>query len=224
MTSVPSPERDATNITLVGSFSPRILHPAWFVRHDLLPSEAESGSTIQVVSNDFTSFETEWFALECAPQRLTFHTKSTPVIEAVRDLVVGVLKVLDSTIVEKIGLNTLAHYALEGETAWNRFGHRLVPKDEIWAPILERPGMRTVVVQGVRPDAHRGHVLVKVEPSVHVKSGVYIETNDEYVAPDDTETAKWACDILSDEWDASRNRASKIRVHLLGVASEGSLR
>lgn len=222
MAEQPLPEHDGTSLVFIGSFNPRIFHPAWFVRNELLPPEIESTANVQVVSNEVCAFETDWFRLEVLAERLALRSLSAPVVEALRDLLIGTFTLLRHTPIQKMGLNTHAHFSLGDEETWHKFGHKLVPKADLWDPVLRNPGTIVALVEGQRPDEYQGFIRVKVEPSNLVSSGIYIETNDEYQSPSSA-SAEWVVEILEREWEASRSRAKDIRSHLVGQALKGRI-
>lgn len=217
MSELPLPEHDAASIVLVGAFNPRIYHPAWFVRNDLLPPGSEESASVEIVNNDLCAFETDWFRLEVLSDRFVLRTMASPSVEALRDLVLGALRILRHTPVHKIGLNTHAHWRLPTEQSWHDFGHLLAPKDALWEPVLKRPGTFSLSVQGMRPDDRDGHIRIRVEPSSTVEHGIFLETNDE-VRELSADSAAWVEDVLTSEWDASRTRAADIRRHVLSFA------
>lgn len=219
MAEAPLPEHDGTSLVLVGSFNPRIFHPSWFVRNDLLAPEAESTANIQVVSNEVCAFETDWFRMEVLAERFSLRSLSAPIVEAMRDLLAGTFTLLRHTPIQKMGLNTHTHFALGAEDTWHRFGHKLLPKQELWSPVLEGPRTLVAAVEGRRTDKYQGFIRVKVEPSAQVANGIYIETNDEYQSKElEPPSTDWVLDILKNDWDASRKRAKTIRSHLVAQA------
>ncbi len=221
MPELPPPEYAGTSIVLIGSFNPRIFQPSWFVAQNLLPAEEGTEASINLINNDYCSFETDWFRIEVLAERWALHSLATPALESLRDLAVGTFRVLEHTPILKMGLNTYAHFGLESENAWHRFGHMLAPKNELWEPLLVSPGTLTLTVEGRRPDDHKGHIRVKVEPSKRVDSGIFIEVNDEYQSLDAV-SANWATAIIADDWENVGRRAASIREHLLTKAWEVS--
>jgi hypothetical protein len=217
MTEAHLPEVAGASFVLVGSFNPRIFHPGWFVRNALLPEGTETTANVEIVNNDFCAFETDWFRLEVLSERLTLRSLAVPAIETLRDLMLGSLRILRHTPVRKLGLNTHSHYRLPDEAAWHAFGHRLAPKERLWAPILDNPGTLVLLVEGSRPDSYEGHVRVKVEPSPRVQYGIFIDTNDEYRRAE-SDSAEWVEKVLVEEWEASRERAQAICAHLVQQA------
>ena len=217
MPELPLPEHDATSIVLIGAFNPRIFHPAWFVRNHLLPVGDEVASNIEIVNNDVCAFETDWFRLEVLGDRFILRSMATPAVEALRDLVLGTFRVLRHTPIQRIGLNTHAHFALPEESGWHRFGHMLAPKPDLWEPILKNPGTLSLTIEGQRPDDYAGHVRAKVEPSARIEWGIFFESNDEYQKLE-ADSADWLEDVLLTRWDSSRSHAMEMRQHVLGHA------
>jgi len=106
---------------------------------------------------------------------------------------------------------------MPSEEAWHAFGHRLTPK-EPWAGILQEPGMRSLTMEGLRPDSLKGYIRVRVEPSVRVHPGVFININDHYEVKD-AATIRGCdeiIDILDREWKSSFDRSAEIVSSLLG--------
>lgn len=213
------PEQDTAVIVLVGWFNPRIFQPAWFVSHGLLPPDEGSSANVQIINNDLCIFETEWCRVEVVGNRASFRSQATPVVEALRDLAVGAFGILHHAPVTKIGLNSGAHFALEDEQAWHRFGHLAAPKERLWGPIIPEPGTLSLTIQGRRPDDHDGHIQVKLRPSGRVANGIFIETNEEFRSLDATSSG-WAVKIMQEEWESYRGRVKQVRDHLLGIAME----
>jgi hypothetical protein len=210
-------EYDSVSIVLLGAFNPRIFQPAWFVREGLLSAEAESGSQIELINNDYCAFQTDWCRIEVLPDRFMAITRAAPIQDALRDLVLGAFTTLRHTPVAKIGMNSHGHFELRDDKSWHQFGHVVAPKGELWDPILRNPGTLTVEVQAERTDGRDGHLRVKVQPSTVVPHGIFIETNSE-VRSEDTESAGWLTDVLTQGWSANREEVSAIRDHLLAFA------
>jgi len=199
-----------TSIVLLGSFNPRIFQPAWFVAQGLLAPEEGTASTIQLINNDFCAFETDWCRVEVLGERCTFYSLAAPIVEALRDLALGTFRILRHTPIVKVGLNTHAHFAMPDRDVWNRFGHLLAPKDDLWSPILQKPGTLSLTIQGVRPDDYEGHINVKVEPSSRIEPGIFVETNEEFRLPN-ADSAEWVSEMIEAEWVKYRQRAEEIQ-------------
>lgn len=102
------------------------------------------------------------------------------------------------------------------EEDWHAVGHRLAPK-EMWRGVLEKPGIRSLSMEGHRGDEFIGRITVKVEPSQRIEYGVYVNINDHYEV-EDQETSLGCgevIDILESSWDKSIARSEKIAKKIL---------
>jgi len=212
---VPAAGIAGISVVLLGDFNPAILHPAWLAAHDLLRQEEADAAEIQLVSRDLTVFSTEWVELAASPDRFSVASASAPSYNLLRDLTIGVFRLLPHTPIRALGINRNQHFPVEDVGAWNAFGDRLAPKD-IWSNILQSPGMRSLIMQGKRPDEYVGHVLVQVEPSLRLEHGIYIGLND-HVQLDqmDMTTTSEMADVLEDTWEPAKARAEVITTQLL---------
>jgi len=205
----PQLEYQGVNIVLRGDFNAAIFHPSWLAAEDLIrPQEAEAAK-IEIVSPRVAVFTTEWLQLSVFGDRFQAGTVQEAYYEALRDLVVGVFTLLNHTPLRLMGINRHFHYRLESEEAWHGVGHRLAPKED-WKEALTNPGMRSLTMEGKRPDNFDGYIRVKVEPSTRVQFGVYVEVNDHYEllsAPETPRGTTWAIDILSKQWSESTQRS-----------------
>jgi hypothetical protein len=219
-THEPRPERTAeiagANIVVLGDLNPAILQPSWLARHDLLrPAEADAAE-VQIVSRELTVFTTDWLEVGATPERLQVASTSAPSNKLVRDLTVGIFRLLEHTPVRAAGINHHYHFREEDKARRDQLGDRLAPK-ELWTNILLEPGTRSLIMQGLRPDDYAGNLTVQVEPSIRLP-GVYIAVNDHFQLDQmDMATAQAMVDILESEWDASDERAQTITTHLMSA-------
>lgn len=207
--SNPKPDLEGVAIVLVGSFNPAIFHPAWFAREKLIQQDEADRADLKIVSPEVSVFSIGWLALEVTLNRFAARTSQIQHIEPLRDLVRGTFGLLRHTPVKQMGINRLAEYRNASEDEWNELGYRLAPK-EPWAGLLERPGMRRVQIEGLRPDSYKGRVTVMVEPSLKLKPfGTSFEVNDHY--ENDEATRGNECDrmmeILVTDWQTSLDRS-----------------
>ena len=218
--TAPLPEIDGLSIVLLGAFNPRLFTPSWFARHGLLPESVEAKADVPLINNDYSSFSTDWCSVEVLPDRFHISSTTAPAPEQLRDLVVGTFDVLHHVPIHRVGLNSVAHYMMPSQDVWNSFGHRLAPKETFWDPVLDEAGTLNVTVLGQRKDQHEGATRVTVEPSSQVAPGIFISTNDDFGQKDPPDTARWAVELISTEWEPSRARTARIREHLISRAIE----
>lgn len=68
---------------------------------------------------------------------------------------------------------------------WHALGDRLAPKD-LWREVLTSPiregtpGLRTLVVEGSRQATSARWIRIKIEPSVRLPNGIYLEAHEHY--------------------------------------------
>jgi hypothetical protein len=154
--------------------------------------------------------------LQVTRERFVVSTAQQPYYKVIRDLVLGAFKLLQHTPLHKLGINTDMHLRMDSEESWHAFGHRLAPK-ELWQGILKTPGIRSLTMEGQRPDEFRGYIRVQVEPSARIHPGVYFQVNDHYevgtlrpgMGADEMLT------IFERAWDESLTRSKSIISTLL---------
>lgn len=211
-----APELSGLGLVFLGRFEPSSFQPSWFAEQDLLRSEEVATAKINLFHNEVVNFALDWLILEAHTNRLSIQsTTRTAQDELVRDLAAGTLRLTDAS-VAAFGINHERHYAFGSDRDWHAFGHRLVSPQN-WDSFLKQPGMRTLDVQGVRPDDADGYIRVRVEPSVRIKQSVYIRVNDhiELAPATDPLPSPDAANALLEQWDAAQARAQAVFEGLL---------
>lgn len=119
-----------------------------------------------------------------------------------------------------MGVNKVVHFSIDTAEEWHAIGHRLAPKEGVWNDVLSEPGTRSLLVEGKRPDGHRGYIRVKVEPSTPHHPGVSVEVNDHFDMRrgESTPPVSALMDVLSAEWCNCVTRAENIIDKLMSVA------
>ena len=210
------PESEGANIVLIGDFNPKIFQPAWFAAQQLIRNEEAEDAKIDIIHSAVVSFSLEWLRLEVHQNRFFAATHQKPFYSPLRDLVVGTFRILTHTPVRMLGINCDFHFPTDSEQTWHAVGHRLAPK-EMWCGVLEKPGLKSLSMEGHRPDEFIGRITVKVEPSQRTEYGVYVNINDHYEIKD--KETSMGCeeliDILESSWDKSIARSEKTAKRVL---------
>lgn len=222
---VPQPdiEREGVTLVLLGSFNPAIFQPKWLATQGLISASAADAAIVELMTTDVTIFRLEWCDVQILADRLTISSTSAPTPDLLRDLALGIFRLLVHTPVRAIGINKHAHMALGTAERWHSFGHRIAPKPDIW-DFLKEPGTLTLTVRGERDDGHSGSVNVKVEPSTHFENSIFVETNDEFHNDSNDDAivnAEWVVELLEKEWETVMDRASTARQRLFDLAFDG---
>lgn len=213
-----TPEIQGMSIVIVGSFNPKIFHPAWFALQKLIREKEADEANIELITPSISRFSLDWMQLQVIQDQFVIETTQEPYYEILRDLVVGTFGFLSHTPIKMLGINTQQHFKMHSEEEWHILGHELAPKEKYWTPVLEKPGMRSLIIHGLRPDGYKGYIEVRVEPtskSSKVQPGIYISINDHYEINKDLS----CIDILKINWVDSKKRAEKIIKHIVDTAS-----
>ncbi len=200
-----SPKIVGISIVLRGSLNPAIFHPEWFGRHELLKPEETAAADVQIVHREVSAFKLDWMQVQVTPDRFHATSMQEAYFPSVRDFVLGTLRVLHHTPISLVGLNTNVHYAMPSEAAWHELGFLLAPK-EPWTKVFaseQRPGLRSLIIEGQRNDAWKGFIRLKVEPSTEVPLGLFVNVNDHYDLGSEINGAENAIQILDEKWTES---------------------
>lgn len=205
---------NAVSVVMVGEFIPRNYHPSLFAKNELLSTAEADGASIEILHPDVAAFSTEWLTVNVARDRLTMTCVRGESLAAFRDFVEGHLKIMGASPITALGINGDFHFQMPDESAWHALGHRLAPK-ELWKPLLNKPGMVTIQMQGFRTDSRAGLINVIVQPSIRLKNGAFVQVNDHYdmTVPGEKSTPGSIEDVLSlfnEVWDSSIENSKKI--------------
>jgi hypothetical protein len=217
-------ELEGCSIVVLGSFNPSIFHPVWFSANELIRKEDETSAKIQIIHPEVSSFTTEWFHMQVTDGNFTLETNDPTTAPVLRDLARGTFKLLEHTPLSAFGFNSHRHYRMSSDEEWHAFGHHFAPK-ESWQPLLLKPGMLGLVMQGEREHCS-ATIQVRIEPSARVHPGVFISINEHYNL--EKELGKDAGQMdrnrlflktLGDSWEAFFNYTSKVAEHLFTEVS-----
>lgn len=218
MTSVhESAEIDTSAVVLLGKLNPSIFQPQWFAAQGLISKQAADAARIQVIHQDVSIFEIDdSTTIEVLGTRAAFRSNG-PITKDIIDLVAGTFQLLKHSPLASLGINRDQHHKAVSETAWHAFGDAVAPKSR-WQGVLQRPGLRSLTQEGVRPDGGKGYIRVKVEPSVRIPHGIYIQVNDHFdvADPGAVTGAGEVMDLLTEHWQASRARTNAIIDAIIG--------
>jgi hypothetical protein len=138
--------------------------------------------------------------------------------QPLRDLAASIFSILPHTPVTGLVMLRIFHIKMKSKEAWNKLGHILAPK-EPWTQIIEGPGLRDIMMEGRRNQTSDGTLRVKVQPSVRVEFGVYIEVSEEFkaTAAEAIGDIPWVPTRLGEHWDAIMAFAVDTATHLIGL-------
>jgi hypothetical protein len=209
-------EIDGAQIVMLGNFNPGIFQPKWFASHALIRDEEADHAQGLVFSPQVAAFTTGWLKVQVTAERFEVISEDSMHTQPLRDLVVSVFELLEHTPVTTMGLNRWAHIKMSSEEEWHKVGHCLAPK-RIWNELLERPGLRSLMIEGTRTTAKGAKVFVRVEPSVKVSPGVFVMATEEYASA--TKDVSGLLATLRTSWEDLSIYLKRVVEHVLTEAS-----
>lgn len=209
-------EQEGAAIAMFGSFNPSIFQPSWLSMNGLIrPKEAEA-AIIAIIQEQVADFRTDWFRMQVLQNRFVIHTLDATHYSPIRDLAAGIFSLLAHTPVDRIAMGRSFHFKMGSTDDWHKFGHTLAPKD-CWSPLIDRPGLRSMTMEGKRRGVDEGTLFVKTEPSVIVREGVFIDVTEEHKIGDGREAnAEWVPARLNKHWDGLMEYSEDVARGLIG--------
>lgn len=202
---------EGLTIVIRGAFNPAIFTPSWFRDQDLIGVTESEAQTIELITREVAVFSMGWLQCHATADALQLSTEEPEEFERLRDVAIGVLRILSHTPLSALGINRDFHTTMKSIDQWHAIGDAIVPKD-IWEEDLLLPGMRSATLWGRRSDGYTGHFQVQVEPSVKLPLSVFVATNDHFALTTENREIKSreaAWDIVEEEVEAT---AAKIPV------------
>lgn len=175
------PEILKLDIVLIGDFNPKIYTPAWFSAYDLIGKIESEDANIEVVHQDVTIFNLDWFRLQVTRERFSIFTEQEAYFDKLIDLVVQTFTVLPHTPISAIGLNWGGHFKTDSVEEWHNLGYYLSPQAP-WDNVFEDSALLRIEITEKHKleNPSKGHLGVRVQPSNTVLNGVFVNVNDHY--------------------------------------------
>jgi len=213
------PEVQGVSIVALGKFNPAIFQPLWFSGNNLIRKEEADAAEIKIIHRDVTVFSAEWFSLQVTGDKYSVDTEDPTKFQPLRDLALGTFKILEHTPIHAFGFNRYQHIRMATEEEWHAFGDHFVPK-ESWRPILDKPGLRSLIVEGRRDGSTASQMQVRIEPSRKAQPGVSIHMNEHYDVPKELDpmgAIALFLEKLQSSWDDFISYWQHVSDHLLAV-------
>ncbi|HWI02891.1 MAG TPA: hypothetical protein VNT52_03565 [Acidimicrobiales bacterium] len=208
------------NIQVLGHFNPRLFVPQWFADVGLLASEEVGDVKNEIIHEEIAQFALDWVSIRVTKDRLAASTTRVGHIEPLRDLVAGTLDLLTHTPTMSLGINHDYWFDFTDRDSFDAFGWTLVAPSN-W-PLMDRPGMAQLTVQGKRTDEREGYVRVLIDPQLDGGYRVNVGVNDHYQV-DSTPAARCTpmiVEIINARWFDSIADSQALIDDLARLASE----
>ncbi|MEM6738058.1 MAG: hypothetical protein AAF620_18515 [Bacteroidota bacterium] len=187
-------ELERLSIVLIGSFNPKIFHPAWLSANGLIRSSEAETAEKMFIHNNVSVFELDWMSINVTPDRFTINTLQPAYYEIVRDLVSGMFEILEHTPMTAMGVNFESHYGMSKPERLRSVSNEIIDIKK-WESIFDKPELNSLSVKTSKPE-DLGYYLIRVEESIRIANGLYIQTNDHT----NINSAKEMREILLSNW------------------------
>ncbi|NNF95571.1 MAG: hypothetical protein HKM94_01430 [Halobacteria archaeon] len=224
---------DGVSIVLLGSFNPRIFHPAWLAMRGIISSEQADEAEVNFVTSEITRFTAAYMTFEVQSNRF-FVRCDTVHKDLIKDLVLTTFgEHLPHSPVWKLGINRAISFSCGTEGARDQLGGLLAPR-EPWGPWgreidqsklknVRHGGMVQMIMrQEPRPDGLDGYIQANVHPQEDDTTNVIVDINGHFGIGDSGKIVGCldAIGTLSDHWQSSIENAEYIADGLM-AAVEG---
>jgi hypothetical protein len=199
-----------------GSFNPAIFHPGWLVSVGLASEDEGLAAKVKHSDSVLSRFEIVGVGVDVRPDQLTVASIDATLPEVVRELAVGMLRLLPHSVAQSVGMSRAAHASPAGGFA--KLAARLTPADAL-AGVLDDTDLKMLTVEGRLPGD--SPVTLTVEPSGLADHGVYVVATKSLTRPDgETSGADWATDGIDATWFPWMDDADKLIRAVLALADE----
>ena len=223
------PDIAGTQIVLLGAFNPAIFTPAWFALHGLLSENQADTVEPEIVHNQISVFQADWFHLQVTPDRFSIETTQAPNVR-VRDLVMRLFgELLPHAPVTAIGINNSVHVKAGNKEEWNRIGTTLAPPPA-WGPWCgkldldgDSGGMKSLVMsQPIPAGRPEGSAInITVEPSARVgagQAGVFVLVNHHFaISKASLDSGRSLAELLEQYFEKCEDMSHGIFDHVMSL-------
>ncbi len=219
-----NPDIKELSIVLIGKFNPSIIHPQWLVRKDLIRSGEAEDAKIKVNHPEISDFDLSSCTIQVTHDRFMISSTQETYFKSMMELIKNILELLPECPVLQAGINLHHHYKFDDKEQYIKFGHIIVPKDDLWNKIVKNPGLTKVTIESEREDGKDGKIVTMVGVSRRIqKQGVEIQVNDHFdlykKGEEDLIDASRALKLLSDKNIISITNPEKIINHIYEYGS-----
>lgn len=206
-------EQQAHSIVVVGNMNPRIFHPIWFAKEELLPASEAENARIEVIHPDVAVFSTPWLNIQVTRQQFIANTSMQAYFEPLRDLVIGVFELLGHTPAVALGVNFEMHMPLREEKL-AQLSNQMAP-DTFWKERNIEPNIEELKIRIDKPKGHisERYISLTIQASKLLDTGLFLSFNNHFQlasGASDFHSARETADILKKEWDAVQKEVIEI--------------
>jgi hypothetical protein len=219
------------SIVIVGNFNPKIFHPEWFIRKELMQEWDYSGDKGLVSLPEITKFSLPGeILLQVTLDQFVLKTTRASSYATLKDLAVSIFSLLRETPVKQFGMNINRLAQLKDKKEWVSFGELLAPKG-IWqtaagdfdtedASKLEALGLMDLTYQLPRRDAHKGWIRARVYALRASDYTIGFQVNSHVEL--ESFGAELLVRVINEAWEDTLNEGDTIYKHLESSSESGA--
>jgi hypothetical protein len=132
------PQVSAFSIVALGNSNPVIFRPEWLRDKEILVGSDFDGVAVEIIVPEAASLRLPWGQLVVERGKFSIVAFQEPGVR-VQDLFIKCFQVLPETPISAVGLNREVHFPTASESARDRVGDMLAPKD-FWGDFVTRDG------------------------------------------------------------------------------------
>lgn len=205
---------ESLSIVIVGDFNPVIFQPFWLANKCLIREDEAKNAVIDVIHNEIVKYDLDWVNIQITKNRCEFKTK-VPYFDPLKDLIVGIFKILNETPIKLFGINHLYDFSLQTPEQYYNFGKELTPL-EFWNDNLNDPRLNQLeIIENIRKDGQNGKRRIIIGPSTQsIPFGIAIKVNNHF----DLVSKDFKIDfipVLEKNWSNSFEESKSIIENLL---------
>lgn len=213
---------EEASIILVGSFNPKIFHPEWFIRKDIV-EEWDYGQDDVVSLQDLSqvAFPNER-NLTVVLNQFSLKSQLSSNHLALKDLVTNTFSFLRETPISKMGMNFTSVIKIPDIEDWKRFGRDLAPQqpwenaidyfDDLTPEKKDLLGLLNMTMSLPRPDDFKGYIRPRIQPTANLSEQTLtfsVNNHIDFIESDEPSAIEMAR-ILEESWEGSLSLANDI--------------
>lgn len=189
-------------IGVIGEFAPRIFHPQWFAKQNLISETKAEANKPVMFKNDVSIVEFDFCKFEARQQVIKVETDQLAFIVEMLDLLSGTLSSLKNIPVKGFDAHVYTHYNVGSAPD---FIKNLSKGNNFWNDTVGEYEYSEIEIVIPKPSGSKGKTRLSVEVCPRNESHLHIYVRDSYMPNTSDMLAKELNSIIIDEINKSFN-------------------
>jgi hypothetical protein len=208
---------DQSSVVFLGAFDVTKMHPNEEIIQDILtPADADHLRVTFLLPRDVIEFETQFLIVHVDRTRCSIQSRpSAPVPEKVIDFAAALLPEVD-VMVTAMGINRDLHFPVRDPAKYKGLRDKLINQN-VLGSVLNDVLVRALIVESKRHDSDAGNIVTRVEASVLIPQGLFIQVNDhtEFLPP--RPGSSFETSTIFEKWSRSVDYSTKVVDSIRGL-------